>query len=120
MRFTSETSRPKLFRPASSASQASSVSGPESINVIGSRRIAWTFTGPTGKGVGRERVSMNREEGKAALGPEVVRIPARLVHAIADRRAVGVTVPVEGLEVRDHAMPGVVAEPARDLDLAGR
>ena len=50
------------LRPAPSASQASSVSGPVSMSVMGSRRITWTLTGPTGKGVGRERVSMNGEE----------------------------------------------------------
>src|SRR5450830_1687993 len=51
------------------------------------------------------------------LSPEVVRIAARLVHAVADRGALGVAVLLETLEVRDHAVPGLAAEPARDLDL---
>src|ERR1017187_9855293 len=54
------------------------------------------------------------------LGPKIVRIPARLVDAIADGRARVVAVLLERLEVRDHAMPGVGAEPARDLDLPRR
>src|ERR1700690_1235074 len=49
--------------------------------------------------------------------PEVVRVAARLVHAVADGRAFGVAVLVESLEVRDHTVPGLAAEPSRDLDL---
>src|ERR1017187_6916973 len=86
------------------------------MSVIGSRRITWTLTGPTGKGVGIERVSMN----EGLLGPEIVRILACLVDAVADGRAVGVAVLVERLEVRDHAVSGLGAEPARDLDLPRR
>src|SRR5471032_337927 len=112
MRFTSQTSRPKVFRPAPSASQASSVNGPLSMSVTGSRRITWTLTGPTGKGVGRERVSISSFTVRAGAPrrartsrPEIVRIAARLVDAVADGRAVGIAVLVERLEVRDHAVP---------------
>src|ERR1039457_5362968 len=51
------------------------------------------------------------------LRPKAVRVSARLVHAVADRGALGVAVLVERFEVRDHAVPGLGAEPARDLDL---
>src|SRR5664279_3832379 len=50
------------------------------------------------------------------LRPKVVRVSARLVHAVADRGALGVAVLVETLEVCNHAVPSLVAEPARDLD----
>src|SRR5512143_2740188 len=54
------------------------------------------------------------------LGPKIVGIAARLVHAVADGRAFGVAVLVEGLEIRDHAVLGLVAEPASDVDLPRR
>ena len=50
----------------------SSVSGPESMSVTGSRRIRWTLTGPTGNGVG----TVERPDEGLRSGPEVVGIPA--------------------------------------------
>src|ERR1035441_6858514 len=54
---------------------------------------------------------------RTVLSPEIVRIAARFVDAVADRGALGVAVLVERFEVRDHAVPGLGAEPLRDLDL---
>src|SRR5512140_3798540 len=57
---------------------------------------------------------------RAVSRPEVVGIAAALVDPVADLRAVRVAVPVERLEVPDHPVPGLVAEPPGDLDLARR